>query len=412
MTEVATGPGELIGRSKSSFTVAVILLVGGIHTLGADAHRAHHMHPRGHARHHAVVHRDRVAPRARRPFARHAARRQHARRHHRHHARRHLLHQPRHRAKLELRKDGRRLAHIARVGVTSSADPTIATPTGVGAVTAPGVGLSATPGLALSEGGLQALVPTGPIRAAHARRSATPAKAHKSTPVTTPPAATRPARPSVIQRFVRVVPSGVWLALAAALALAASAAAGAAVAGRRARRNAAQFATVSAQALTDPLTGVLNRRGFLLAAERELARSRRYKRPFALAYVDVRGLKAVNDSEGHLAGDELLRQAAGLLTESARGDDLVGRIGGDELALLLAEQSTLGATVVAGRIRDQVPARRAALRLREAWDLTIGTAAYPADGSTIEELLASADRRLYEQRGIELRGGSGASAPS
>ena len=54
-----------------------------------------------------------------------------------------------------------------------------------------------------------------------------------------------------------------------------------------------------------------------------------------LAYVDVRGLKAVNDTEGHLAGDELLQAVAGLLKESARADDVVGRIGGDEIGLLL-----------------------------------------------------------------------------
>jgi diguanylate cyclase (GGDEF)-like protein len=194
----------------------------------------------------------------------------------------------------------------------------------------------------------------------------------------------------------------VWLALAAALALAGSAAAAAVVAGRRAGRQAAQFAAVSAQALTDPLTGVLNRRGFLDAAERELARARRHQRPLALAYADVRGLKAVNDSEGHLAGDELLREVADLLRQSARTDDLVGRIGGDELALLLAEQTNDGAAVVAGRIQAQVPARRAELGLRQQWNLTIGTAAFPADGATIEQLLAAADRRLYEQRGIEL----------
>jgi diguanylate cyclase (GGDEF)-like protein len=206
----------------------------------------------------------------------------------------------------------------------------------------------------------------------------------------------------VIQDVEHVVPLGVWIALAAALVLAATGGVATAVTGRRSREQAARLAAVSAQALTDPLTGVLNRRGFLDAAERELARACRYQRSFALAYVDVRGLKAVNDSEGHLAGDELLRQAAGLLSESARTGDLIGRIGGDELALLLAEQSTDGAAAVADRIRTQVPARRSALRLREPWDLTIGTAAYPADGGTIDELLATADRRLYEQRGIEL----------
>lgn len=212
-----------------------------------------------------------------------------------------------------------------------------------------------------------------------------------------------PPAPSVIQDVEHVVPLGVWIALAAALALAATGGVATAVTGRRSRRQAARLAAVSAQALTDPLTGVLNRRGFLDALDRELARARRYDRPVALAYVDVRGLKAVNDSEGHLAGDELLREAAGMLEDSARADDVVGRIGGDELALLLGEQSIEGATVVANRIRDQVPARRAMLRLREPWDLTIGTASYPADGTTVDELLAAADRRLYEQRGIAIR---------
>ncbi|HKO28742.1 MAG TPA: GGDEF domain-containing protein [Solirubrobacteraceae bacterium] len=212
-----------------------------------------------------------------------------------------------------------------------------------------------------------------------------------------------PPSPNVIQDVERVVPIGVWIALAAALALAATGGVATAVTGQRSRRQAATLAAVSAQALTDPLTGVLNRRGFLDALEREVARARRYDRQVALAYVDVRGLKAVNDSEGHLAGDQLLREAAGMLEDSARADDVVGRIGGDELALLLGEQSNDGARVVAKRIKGQVPARRAMLRLRQPWDLTIGTASYPADGETVDELLAAADRRLYEQRGIAIR---------
>jgi diguanylate cyclase (GGDEF)-like protein len=250
---------------------------------------------------------------------------------------------------------------------------------------------------------LGALIQADPITDSNKRSEARPGptRAHKGAPARAAPRSSPPPA-NVIARIERVVPAAVSIALAAALALAASAALATFIARRRARYSAQQVAAVSAQALTDPLTGVLNRRGFLDAAERELARACRYQRSFALAYVDVRGLKAVNDSEGHLAGDELLRQAAGLLSESARTGDLIGRIGGDELALLLAEQSTDGAAAVADRIRTQVPARRSALRLREPWDLTIGTAAYPADGGTIDELLATADRRLYEQRGIEL----------
>jgi diguanylate cyclase (GGDEF)-like protein len=209
--------------------------------------------------------------------------------------------------------------------------------------------------------------------------------------------------PRVFDHFVNDVPDAVWWALAASLGLAVVGV-GAAVAFRqKANRHAGRYAAVAAAALTDPLTGVLNRRGFTEAVERELARARRYHRPFVLAYVDVRGLKAVNDTEGHLAGDELLKGVAGLLSESARADDVVGRLGGDELGVLLAEQSADVAATVTARIEEEVVNRRASLGLSVPWSLTIGTAAYPEDGETFDELIRTADRRLYEQRGIDLR---------
>ena len=206
----------------------------------------------------------------------------------------------------------------------------------------------------------------------------------------------------VITDIERVVPGWVWLALAFSLALAAVGASAAFVATLRVKRQAGQFAAVTAAALTDPLTGVLNRRGFIEALERELARARRYNLRFVLAYVDVRNLKGVNDTEGHLAGDELLKDAAHLLKDSARADDVVGRIGGDEMGLLLVEQGAEGADVVINRITSQIPERQEALGLRAPWDLTVGTSSFPDDGSTATELLATADRRLYEQRGIAL----------
>lgn len=209
--------------------------------------------------------------------------------------------------------------------------------------------------------------------------------------------------PSVIQRIERVVPEAGWIVLGAALLLAALLAAAAWRTGLLARRRRKQMEIVSEAALTDPLTGALNRRGFTEAVERELDRARRYDRCFALAFVDVRGLKRVNDSEGHLAGDELLRQTATLLQESARTHDVVGRLGGDELGVLLVEQSAEGAEAVITRIREQLPESRIRSGLHTAWDLTIGTATFPEDGDTFEGLLGTADRRLYQQRGIALR---------
>ncbi len=207
----------------------------------------------------------------------------------------------------------------------------------------------------------------------------------------------------MIERIEHVVPPWVWLGLIAALMFASTATASAVFSSLRARREGLRLEAMSAAAITDPLTGALNRRGFIEALERELARARRYQRQFVLAYVDVRGLKAVNDTEGHRAGDLLLREAVELLRHSARADDVVGRIGGDELGIVLGEIGPKGAGAVTQRIQANVASRRETLGLQSAWDLTIGTASFPGDGQTAEELLRAADMRLYEQRGIALR---------
>jgi diguanylate cyclase (GGDEF)-like protein len=240
-------------------------------------------------------------------------------------------------------------------------------------------------------GGLAASVPTTTVLS----------HAHQGVKVFVQPPSSGPAND--VAHFIGRIPAWIWIALAAAIGFGAVAAGAAVRSGRRARRRADEVAAVTATASTDQLTGVLNRRGFTDSAERELDRARRYGRPLALAYIDVRGLKAVNDSEGHLAGDHVLREVAVLLSESARAHDLVGRMGGDELAVLLAEQEDSGAAAMTRRVREQVPNHRAALGLSTDWDVTIGTASFPDDGDTLDELVAVADRRLYEQRGIELR---------
>jgi diguanylate cyclase (GGDEF)-like protein len=207
-------------------------------------------------------------------------------------------------------------------------------------------------------------------------------------------------------RLVKFIPGAVWLALGVSTALALLGLGAALFFRRRAVRQAGRMAEVETAALTDPRTGVLTRRGFAQAVERELARSRRYGRPFVLAYADVRGLKRVNDSEGHLAGDQLLRAVASVLGESARAHDLVGRLGGDEFALLLPEQSGQNVGSVIERIGEHLHEARDELGFHSYWGLTIGAASFPADGETFDELLAIADRRLYEKRGIELLAGA------
>jgi diguanylate cyclase (GGDEF)-like protein len=212
--------------------------------------------------------------------------------------------------------------------------------------------------------------------------------------------------PSPITRLVKFIPGTVWLALAVSIGLALLGMGAALFFRRREVRQASRMAEVETAALTDPLTGVLNRRGFAQAVERELARSRRYGRPFVLAYADVRGLKRVNDSEGHLAGDQLLCAVATALGDSARAHDVVGRLGGDEFALLLPEQSAQDVGTVIERICDHLQAAREDLGFQSYWGLTVGAAAFPVDGESFDDLLAVADRRLYEKRGIELLAGA------
>jgi diguanylate cyclase (GGDEF)-like protein len=207
-----------------------------------------------------------------------------------------------------------------------------------------------------------------------------------------------------VPTFVDHIPATIWLALAGSIGLAVLGAGSAVRSGRRARRQADRVAEVAAVALTDPLTAVLNRRGFTESAERELDRAGRHGRQFVLAYIDVRGLKGVNDGEGHLAGDKLLKTATSVLTDSVRAHDVVGRLGGDEFGLLLTEQTALDAEQVTGRIVEKVASRRDELGFTSHWDLTVGLASFPDDGVTIDDLLAVADRRLYEQRGIALSG--------
>jgi diguanylate cyclase (GGDEF)-like protein len=208
--------------------------------------------------------------------------------------------------------------------------------------------------------------------------------------------------PNEVEHFIQFIPWWMWLAFGLAVAAAAVAAGVAFRADRRARARAGEVALVTADAMTDPLTGILNRRGFTNVAQREIERAQRYGHPLALAFVDVRGLKGVNDTRGHQAGDQLLKEVARLLKESSRSHDVVGRIGGDELAVMLTEQGVDGMTAVMRRVRSQLPATQAGLGF-DHWDLTIGMAVFPRDGRTLEDLLAAADRRLYMQRGIELR---------
>ncbi|MEA2493066.1 MAG: hypothetical protein QOJ29_977 [Thermoleophilaceae bacterium] len=150
---------------------------------------------------------------------------------------------------------------------------------------------------------------------------------------------------------------------------------------------------LSSAASTDPLTGLLNRRGFKDVFDLEIERSRRSGRPCALLIGDLDHFKRVNDMLGHPAGDERLERFGRLLVASKRRIDAAARMGGEEFALLLPETDEHGAYVIAERMRHKV--RDAFAPDQLALTVSFGVAAYPTHGATGDQLLVAADQALY-----------------
>ena len=147
----------------------------------------------------------------------------------------------------------------------------------------------------------------------------------------------------------------------------------------------------------DPLTGAFNRRTFIELAGKELARSRRLDTPLSLVLLDIAPFKRVNDTPGHLAGDEILRRFAEVVRDQLRREDIFVRYGGEEFCLLLPDVPGPGAVALAGRIRRAVT-KAAFVADGEAIELTVsaGVAARLDEGpEVLDALIARADEALY-----------------
>ena len=147
--------------------------------------------------------------------------------------------------------------------------------------------------------------------------------------------------------------------------------------------------------VTDGLTSLTNRRALMQRLQEESLRSARTKHPFAVIMVDVDHFKSYNDTYGHPAGDEVLRQLAVVLRDATRTIDCVGRYGGEEFAIILPETHAQGAVEVAERIRARVEGERFPER---AMTVSVGVAVYPADGDSGEKVLEVADAGLYQAK--------------
>ncbi|MBI4288158.1 MAG: GGDEF domain-containing protein [Chloroflexi bacterium] len=150
----------------------------------------------------------------------------------------------------------------------------------------------------------------------------------------------------------------------------------------------------------DDLTGLHNRRFFQESLQRELKRASRTGRPVSLAIIDLDKLKRVNDTYGHIMGDNVLRIVAQVLAKSVRSYDVLARYGGDEFVLVMPETKLTDAE----RILRRLAATSDRARLDHLSHNTLlpsysyGFATFPQDGKTFEEVFAVADKRLYQAK--------------
>ncbi|MDR7504566.1 MAG: GGDEF domain-containing protein, partial [Armatimonadota bacterium] len=155
-------------------------------------------------------------------------------------------------------------------------------------------------------------------------------------------------------------------------------------------------------ALTDPLTGLANRRALRQGLDRELALAERYGHPCAVLVLEVDRFKEINDRFGHLQGDAALRRVATTLRSACRSTDLLARFGGDEFVAVLPHTGMEEARGVGDRIRRDVE-EAAPLRGLQL-TLSAGVAVFPDHGRTSRDLLEAADRAMYR---VKQRGGNG-----
>ncbi len=164
-------------------------------------------------------------------------------------------------------------------------------------------------------------------------------------------------------------------------------------------QNAQLFRDVQRLAITDPLTGVHNRRHFLELAEREFSRTRRYGRSLSMIVLDLDHFKKVNDTYGHSAGDQVLRTITKRLAENIRDIDILGRYGGEEFVILLPETERAAALYVAERLRENVTATPIETdRANISLTISLGVATSTPTTESLTPLIDLADGAMYKAK--------------
>jgi diguanylate cyclase (GGDEF)-like protein len=167
---------------------------------------------------------------------------------------------------------------------------------------------------------------------------------------------------------------------------------------RRATRQAGEIETLKRAIVRDPLTGLLNRRGFQERMEVELSRAERDGTPLSLVVADLDRFKELNDSLGHLGGDMALERIAGVIGKTVRRADAAARLGGDEFAFILPNTRGFQARIFAERLRTTT--ERSFGGTAAELTMSLGIASFPADANSSETLLKAADHAMYEAKSL------------
>lgn len=162
---------------------------------------------------------------------------------------------------------------------------------------------------------------------------------------------------------------------------------------------ALENAKLYTMAITDGLTKLYLQRYFILKAEEEIKRSKRYKQPLSMLMIDVDDFKKINDTYGHLEGNKILVGIAESLIKGTRETDFPARYGGEEFAILMPMTGKDAAQIVAERVRQMIEKKEFIIREKPFHvTVSIGVAAYPADGETVNHIIDCADSRLYKAK--------------
>ena len=165
-----------------------------------------------------------------------------------------------------------------------------------------------------------------------------------------------------------------------------------------------QEAQTRALALTDELTGLHNRRGFTALADQQLKLARRSHTPLSIAFVDLDGMKAINDRFGHAAGDDALKDTAALLRASFRDSDVLARLGGDEFVVLAVGADEKTMQRLQERLFAAVAKTNRETQRPYALSLSLGVVACDVEsGATLDQMIEQADQRMYLAKGEKRR---------